>query len=147
MGLLGSTMVVVAFLLLVGAGLRIAQTARSEFAKLVATGLTIIIGFQAFFIIGGIVRLLPLTGITLPFVSYGGSALIANYILVALLMRISDEGDGGGRRRRAGPVRGGPGTAAAAADRRLARPVVARRRSGGARAAPRRRRPRAGGRR
>jgi cell division protein FtsW (lipid II flippase) len=92
MGLMGSTMVVVAFLLLAGAGLRIAQTARSEFAKLVATGLTIIIGFQAFFIIGGIVRLLPLTGITLPFVSYGGSALIANYVLVALLMRISDEG-------------------------------------------------------
>jgi cell division protein FtsW (lipid II flippase) len=92
MGLMGSTMVIVAFLLLVGAGLRIAQAARSEFAKLVATGLTIIIGFQAFFIIGGIVRLLPLTGITLPFVSYGGSALVANYVLVALLMRISDEG-------------------------------------------------------
>jgi cell division protein FtsW (lipid II flippase) len=92
MGLLGSTMVVVAFLLLVGAGLRIAQSARSEFAKLTAVGLTMIIGFQAFFIIGGIVRLLPLTGITLPFVSYGGSALIANYVLIALLMRISDEG-------------------------------------------------------
>ncbi len=92
MGLLGSTMVVVAFLLLVGAGLRIAQAARSEFAKLAAVGLTMIIGFQAFFIIGGIVRILPLTGITLPFVSYGGSALIANYVLIALLMRISDEG-------------------------------------------------------
>ena len=92
MGLLGSTMVVTAFLLLVGAGLHIAQTARSEFAKLVAVGLTITIGFQAFFIMGGIVRLLPLTGITLPFISYGGSALIANYVLVALLMRISDEG-------------------------------------------------------
>jgi len=95
MGLLGSSMVIVAFLLLVGAGLRIAQSARSEFAKLTATGLTLIIGFQAFFIIGGIVRLLPLTGITLPFVSYGGSALIANYVLVALLMRISDEGSAG----------------------------------------------------
>ncbi len=66
MGLLGSTMVVVAFLLLAGTGFRIAQAARSEFAKLTATGLTIIIGFQAFFIIGGVVRLLPLTGITLP---------------------------------------------------------------------------------
>ena len=92
MGLVGSSMVIVAFLLLVGAGLHIAQTARSEFAKLVATGLTLIIGFQTFFIIGGILRILPLTGITLPFVSYGGSALIANYVLVALLMRISDEG-------------------------------------------------------
>jgi cell division protein FtsW (lipid II flippase) len=92
MGLLGSTMVLVAFLLLVGAGLRIAQAARSEFAKLTAVGLTMIIGFQAFFIIGGVVRLFPLTGITLPFVSYGGSALLANYVLIALLMRISDEG-------------------------------------------------------
>lgn len=92
MGLLGSVMVVVAFLLLVGAGFRIAQAARSEFAKLTAVGLTMILGFQAFFIIGGIVRILPLTGITLPFVSYGGSALIANYVLIALLMRLSDEG-------------------------------------------------------
>ena len=92
MGLLGSTMVMVAFLLLVGAGLRIAQAARSEFAKLTAVGLTMIIGFQAFFIIAGVTRLLPLTGITLPFVSYGGSALIANWVLIALLMRISDEG-------------------------------------------------------
>ena len=92
MGLLGSTMVLVAFLLLVGAGLRIAQAARSEFAKLTAVGITMIIGFQAFFIIGGVVRLLPLTGITLPFVSYGGSALVSNYVLIALLMRIYDEG-------------------------------------------------------
>jgi cell division protein FtsW (lipid II flippase) len=77
---------------LAGTGLRIAQVARSEFAKLVATGLTVIIGFQAFFIIGGVVRLLPLTGITLPFVSYGGSALVANYVLIALHMRFSDDG-------------------------------------------------------
>jgi cell division protein FtsW (lipid II flippase) len=92
MGLLGSTMVVVAFLLMVGAGMRVAQAARSEFAKLTAVGLTMIIGFQAFFIMAGVVRLLPLTGISLPFVSYGGSALVANYVLIALLMRISDEG-------------------------------------------------------
>jgi cell division protein FtsW (lipid II flippase) len=92
MGLLGCTMVVAAYLLLVGTGLRIAQAARSEFAKLTAVGLTMIIGFQAFFIMAGVVRLLPLTGISLPFVAYGGSALIANYVLIALLMRISDEG-------------------------------------------------------
>ncbi len=92
MGLLGASMVIVAFLLLVGGGLRIAQAARSEFAKLTAVGLTMIIGFQAFFIMGGVLRILPLTGITLPFVSYGGSALVANYVLIALLMRISDEG-------------------------------------------------------
>ena len=81
-----------AFLLLVGAGLRIAQTARSDFSKLVATGLTMIVGFQAFFIMAGVLRLLPLTGITLPFVASGGSSLVANYVLIALLMRISEEG-------------------------------------------------------
>jgi cell division protein FtsW (lipid II flippase) len=93
MGLLGTTLIVFAFTLIVGAGLRIAQTARSEFAKLLAAGLTVIIGMQAFFIMAGIVRLLPLTGITLPFMAYGGSSLVANYILIALLMRTSDEGE------------------------------------------------------
>jgi len=92
-GLLGTTFVVFAFVLMVGSGLRIAQTARSDFAKLLAAGFTVIIGMQAFFIMAGIVRLLPLTGITLPFMAYGGSSLVANYMLVALLMRISDEGE------------------------------------------------------
>ncbi len=92
MGTVGATVVVLAFVLLVGAGLRIAQTARSDFSRLVATGLTVIIGFQAFFIMAGVLRLLPLTGITLPFVAYGGSSLLANYILIAVLLRISDEG-------------------------------------------------------
>jgi cell division protein FtsW (lipid II flippase) len=93
MGLLGTTVIVFAFTLIVGAGMRIAQTARSEFAKLLAAGLTVIIGMQAFFIMAGIVRLLPLTGITLPFMAYGGSSLVANYVLIALLMRTSDEGE------------------------------------------------------
>jgi len=93
MGLLGTSAIIFAFILLVGAGLRIAQTARSEFAQMVAAGLTVIIGFQAFFIMAGIIRLLPLTGITLPFMAYGGSSLVANYVLIALLMRISDEGE------------------------------------------------------
>lgn len=92
MGFIGAAAVVLAFLLLVGAGLRIAQTARSDFSRLVATGLTMLIGFQAFFIMAGVLRLLPFTGITLPFVAYGGSSLVANYILIALLMRISEEG-------------------------------------------------------
>jgi len=93
MGLLGTTLIVFAFALLTGSGMRIAQTARSEFAQMVAAGLTVILGFQAFSIMAGIVRLLPLTGITLPFMAYGGSSLVANYVLVALLMRISDEGE------------------------------------------------------
>ncbi|MCL4443406.1 MAG: FtsW/RodA/SpoVE family cell cycle protein, partial [Actinobacteria bacterium] len=56
-------------------------------------GLTTILILQAFFIMGGITRLFPLTGITLPFVAYGGSSLVANYVLVAVLVRISDEGN------------------------------------------------------
>jgi cell division protein FtsW (lipid II flippase) len=92
LGMIGGVAVVFAFILLVGAGLRVAQTARSDFSRLMATGLTIIIGFQAFFIMAGVLRLLPFTGITLPFVAYGGSSLLANYALIALLMRVSDEG-------------------------------------------------------
>jgi cell division protein FtsW (lipid II flippase) len=92
MGMIGAVAVVFAFILMVGSGLRVAQTARTEFSRLMATGLTIIVGFQAFFIMAGVVRLLPFTGITLPFVAYGGSSLLANYVLIALLMRISDEG-------------------------------------------------------
>jgi len=93
MGLLGTTVIVFAFTLIVGAGLRIAQTARSEFAKLLAAGLTVILGLQAFFIMAGIVGVLPFTGLTLPFMAYGGSSLVANYVLIALFMRISDEGE------------------------------------------------------
>jgi len=90
LGLLGTTAVIVAYLLMVGAGLRIATRAERPFEKLLAAGLTTIIGVQAFVIIGGVTRVLPLTGVTLPFVSYGGSSLVANYILIALLLRISD---------------------------------------------------------
>jgi peptidoglycan glycosyltransferase len=92
MGLIGAAAVTFAYTLLVGAGLRVAQTARSDFSRLMATGLTIILGVQAFIIMAGVVRILPFTGITLPFVAYGGSSLLANYVLIALLMRISDEG-------------------------------------------------------
>jgi cell division protein FtsW (lipid II flippase) len=89
LGLFGTVAVLAAFLLIVGVGLRIALRAGSPFETLLAVGLTTIIGFQAFIIMGGVTRLVPLTGITLPFVSYGGSSLISNYILLALLLRIS----------------------------------------------------------
>jgi cell division protein FtsW (lipid II flippase) len=102
LGLMGATAVVFGFLLLCGAGLRIAQTARSDFSRLMAVGLTILIGFQAFFIMAGITRLLPLTGITLPFMAYGGSSLVSNYIVIALLMRISEEGSSTPDERRIG---------------------------------------------
>ena len=90
LGLVGATAVLVAFLLIIGAGLRIATRADRPFEKLLAAGLTTIIGVQAFIIIAGVLRVVPLTGITLPFVSYGGSSLLANYVLLALLIRVSD---------------------------------------------------------
>jgi peptidoglycan glycosyltransferase len=91
LGLLGATAVLVGFVLMIGAGLRIAQQTTSGFDRLLATGLTTLLGFQAFIIMAGVVRLLPLTGVTLPFISYGGSSLLANWVLLALLLRISDD--------------------------------------------------------
>lgn len=91
LGLVGATAVLLAYLLLLGGGLRIALQADHAFEKLLATGLTTLLGVQAFVIIGGVIRVLPLTGVTLPFMSFGGSSLLANYVLLALLMRISDE--------------------------------------------------------
>jgi cell division protein FtsW (lipid II flippase) len=94
LGLLGTTAVLLLFLLLTFRGLKIATTARDEFATLLATGLTVTLALQTFVIVGGLTRLVPLTGVTLPFVSYGGSSLLSNYLLVALLLRISDESRG-----------------------------------------------------
>ncbi len=90
LGLFGASAVLIAFVLMIGAGFRTAIRAERPFEKLLATGLTTILGVQAFIIIAGVIRVLPLTGVTLPFVSYGGSSLVANYILLGLLMRISD---------------------------------------------------------
>lgn len=114
LGLAGSTLVLVAFVLMVGTGLRIALRTTQPFEKLLAVGLTTLLGLQAFIIIGGVTRLLPLTGITLPFVSYGGSSLVANYVLVALLLRISDES---ARRPAPTPVVTGAAGASEALDR------------------------------
>jgi peptidoglycan glycosyltransferase len=99
LGLLGSAAVIFCYVLLVGCGLRIAVRAEPPFEKLLATGITILLGVQSFIIMAGVTRLLPLTGVTLPFVSYGGSSLVANYVLLALLARISDD-----TARRAGEV-------------------------------------------
>ncbi len=90
LGLVGTTAILIAYLLIIGSGLRIAFRTDKPFEKLLAAGLTAIMGVQAFIIIAGVTRVLPLTGVALPFVSYGGSSLLANYILLALLMRISD---------------------------------------------------------
>lgn len=90
-GLAGSLAIVAAFALFVGVGFGIALRARDPYQKLLAAGLTSVIAIQSVLIIGGITRLLPLTGIALPFMSYGGSALVANVLALVLLARVSHE--------------------------------------------------------
>ncbi len=89
LGLVGTTAILLCYFLVVGRGFSIALRARDDFGMLLAACLTIIFGLQVFVIIGGVTRLIPLSGITLPFASYGGSSLIANYMLIALLLRVS----------------------------------------------------------
>ena len=90
-GFAGSVAVLAAYSLIVAAGFGIALRARDPFRKLLAAGLSFALGFQVFLIIGGVLRVVPLTGITLPFMSYGGSSLLGNFVVIALLARISHE--------------------------------------------------------
>jgi cell division protein FtsW (lipid II flippase) len=89
LGLAGTLGVIALFMLLVYRGYHIALLARSGYEQLLAVGLTTILGLQTIIIIGGAIKLIPLTGITLPFISYGGSSLITNFVIVGLLLRIS----------------------------------------------------------
>jgi cell division protein FtsW (lipid II flippase) len=91
LGLAGSVVVIALYALLVAVGLGVAFRCRDTFRKLLAAGLVLTLGVQVFLIVGGVLRLVPLTGITLPFMSYGGSALVGNLILIAILLRISHE--------------------------------------------------------
>jgi peptidoglycan glycosyltransferase len=88
-GFAGSVAVIAAYALLIAAGFGIALRARDVFRKFLAAGLTLVLGMQAVLIIAGVIRLLPVTGITLPFMSYGGSSLVANMVMITLLARIS----------------------------------------------------------
>ena len=91
LGLVGAIGVISCYVLLCGSGFRIAMQTNRSFDKLLAAGLTTIIGVQTFVILGGVTRVIPLTGITMPFVSYGGSSLVATWVIIALLLRVSDE--------------------------------------------------------
>jgi cell division protein FtsW (lipid II flippase) len=90
LGLAGAAAVILLYFVFVYRGLRIAMSADDGFSKLLAAGLTATIGIQAFIIVGGVSGLIPLTGITLPFVSYGGSSIVANFLLLALLLMVSN---------------------------------------------------------
>ena len=133
LGLIGVVAILGLYLVVIERGLRIAASATDEFQAILAAGLSLVIGVQAFIIAAGNLKLIPLTGITLPFISYGGSSLLTNGLVVGLLMALSDQRVGGpaaaGRRPRATPARIGPrrgvtaggtapGTAAGPASRR-----------------------------
>jgi cell division protein FtsW (lipid II flippase) len=90
LGLAGAAALLGVYLLLVARGLKTAMLARDSFSKLLATGLSFVLALQVFVIVGGVTRVIPLTGVTLPFVAYGGSSVVMNFVLVALLLVVSD---------------------------------------------------------
>ena len=90
LGLLGAVAVLLVYLLIIERGFKTAMLATDSFSKLLATGLTAVLALQVFVIVGGVTKLIPLTGVTLPFISYGGSSIVANFILLALLLLVSD---------------------------------------------------------
>jgi len=89
LGLFGVTAVLLLYVAICGRGLRTALARTDGFGTLLAVGLTTVVALQTFVIVGGVIRVIPLTGITLPFVSYGGSSLVTNFVLLALLVRVS----------------------------------------------------------
>ena len=101
LGLIGVLAVLGLYLVLIERGLRIAASAPDEFRAILAAGLSLVVGVQAFIIAAGNLKLIPLTGITLPFISYGGSSILANGVIVGLLLALSDRGTDAPRAPRA----------------------------------------------
>ncbi len=93
LGLIGAAALLLVFMLVVARGMKIALRADDGFSKLLAAGLTFGFALQTFIIVGGVLRLIPLTGITLPFVSYGGSSVVANFLLLAGLLLVSNRAE------------------------------------------------------
>ena len=90
LGLAGAAGLLLVYLLFVARGLKTAMLAKDSFSKLLATGLSFVVAMQVFVIVGGVTRVIPLTGVTLPFVAYGGSSVVMNFVLLALLLVVSD---------------------------------------------------------
>jgi cell division protein FtsW (lipid II flippase) len=90
LGLIGAAGLLCVYLLVVQRGFKVAMLARDSFSKLLAAGLTTVFALQVFVIVGGVTKVIPLTGVTLPFVSYGGSSVMANFVLLALLLLVSN---------------------------------------------------------
>jgi cell division protein FtsW (lipid II flippase) len=89
-GLVGAIALLLTYLLFIARGLKVATLARDSFSKLLATGLAFVIAMQVFVIVGGVTAVIPLTGVTMPFVAYGGSSVVMNFVLLALLLLVSD---------------------------------------------------------
>jgi cell division protein FtsW (lipid II flippase) len=124
LGLVGAAALLLTYLLFIARGLKVASLARDSFSKLLALGLSFVIAMQVFVIVGGVTRVIPLTGVTLPLVAYGGSSVVMNFVLLALLLVISDRarrpyrastqtrrGPRRARRRQMGPARAAGGRA------------------------------------
>ena len=89
MGVLGGVAIIMLYFLLVYRGFKISLSSTNEFNKAVAVGLSVMLGIQTFIIVGGVIKLIPLTGITLPFISYGGSSMVTTFLVLGILQAIS----------------------------------------------------------